>query len=363
MSNHDTIVVMPSSNSEQFQELCDSLDVDYRIVPLTRITKEWRVALAYIFCFPIEIFRLAQLLRRENIELVHASGGSWQYKAILASWLMRIPSVWHLNDTSMPLWIRYVFRLFTGLPDAFIFASERSRQYYGKRLASKLSAVIPSAVNSRFFDPSMSFDGDKETLAALGDNPVIGTIANINPIKGLETLVRCVAELMPRHPEIKVVVIGSAHRNQLALKERLYQLADDLGVAETIEWVGSRQDVRPILARINIYICSSLAESSPVSVWEAMSMGKAIVSTDVGDVSRYIRHGENGYIVKIGDYKSMAYKVSQLLDRPELGAVFGCRARAVVEDNFSPQIIAEKTENLYELALLNANGNRKGRKL
>ena len=57
--------------------------------------------------------------------------------------------------------------------------------------------------------------------------------------------------------------------------------------------------MRPLLKRFDVYVCSSKAESSPISVWEAMSMAKPIVSTSVGDVPLYVQNEHNGYIVEI----------------------------------------------------------------
>ena len=68
----DTILIMPRDNSTEFQQLCDLFGVPYIIVPLTRITKEWRVGLSYCLFSPFEVLSLARLLKRERIDLIHA---------------------------------------------------------------------------------------------------------------------------------------------------------------------------------------------------------------------------------------------------------------------------------------------------
>jgi len=98
---------------------------------------------------------------------VHASGGSWQYKAVIAARLAGIPSVWHINDTFVPRWLKIVFRFVQPLPSGFIFASHRSREYYGVRLAGRPQAVIPSVVDLACFDPSRSYVGEEALLAEL----------------------------------------------------------------------------------------------------------------------------------------------------------------------------------------------------
>lgn len=343
----DTLVVMPRANSATFREMCEAHGVAYRTLPLTRITKELRPALAYVVFSPVEVVRLARLFRRERVDLVHASGGSWQYKAVIAARLAGIPSVWHLNDTQMPGWVRRLFRLVSALPAGFIFASERSRAYYGSHLAGRLHDVVPSAVDAARFDPAQPHPGDADIIDRLGNAPVIGTVASISRVKGLETLIHAAAELRRTMPELRVVIMGPVHVNQQAYYQELLSLSDELGVADAIEWVGGRSDIRPILARFDVYVCSSNAESSPVSVWEAMAMAKPVVSTDVGDVSRHVIDEVNGYVVPIKDYSALADRVQHLLEDQDMAKLYGERSRSEVLANFSPKIVSHKTYKHY----------------
>jgi glycosyltransferase involved in cell wall biosynthesis len=105
------------------------------------------------------------------------------------------------------------------------------------------------------------------------------------------------------------------------------------------------------MARFDVYVCSSLAESSPVAVWEAMAMARPVVSTDVGDVPRHIADGENGYVVPVGDHAALAARALRLIEDPALARRLGANARAEVLACFTPARIAEKTLALYRRAL------------
>ena len=154
-----------------------------------------------------------------------------------------------------------------------------------------------------------------------------------------------------RIPDLRVVVIGPVYPNQQTLHAELGELARSLGLSDSIEWVGGRADVRPLLGRFDVYVCSSLAESSPVSVWEAMSMARPVVSTDVGDVSLHLTDGESGFIVPVGDDAAMADRIGALLADEALRKRFGARARETVIREFSPAKIADKTLALYQRVL------------
>ncbi len=358
-SQADTLIVMPTSNSERFQSMCTNHGVKFQTLALTRITKEWRVALAYLVFSPWEIIKLARLFRKENIDIVHASGGSWQYKAVLAAKLSGKPCVWHLNDTNMPGWIRRLFWIMQKGASGFIFASHRSQDYYGTRMKDdpRPQFIVPSTVDRNTFSPNEQ-NSWSEANTWPGEK-IVGTIANVNPIKGLELFIQMLAKLNERGCKARGVVVGPIHENQKKYFETLKRLTHKLGVTN-IEFVGGRDDVRPMLNRFDVYVCSSVAESSPVSVWEAMSMAKPVVSTDVGDVARHIQDGVSGFIVDNRDEAKLAEKVSLLLKDEKASEKMGEKAREAIK-SFEPETIAQLTFDAYRTVLQEADNSGHGK--
>ena len=115
-----------------------------------------------------------------------------------------------------------------------------------------------------------------------------------------------------------------------------------------VYWAGPRQDVRPLLKRFDVYVCSSIAESSPISVWEAMSMAKPIVSTDVGDVPLYVNNQENGFVVPVGDSEKMASRVLELINDGEMRKRFGLRSRKVAQQHLDIARCGERHLQAYQ---------------
>jgi glycosyltransferase involved in cell wall biosynthesis len=206
-----TIIFMPKENGTQFEGLCRKNGIPYQRLLLSRITKQLGPAIRYIVFSPIEIFILAKAFRDEDIDLVHVSGGSWQFKGIIAAKLAGVPSIWHLNDTLMPGWIRSIFGLLAPMTRGFVFASERTREYYSSILPNKIHEVISSTVDTKRFSPAAATELDKELLQSLGDSPVVGIVANINPVKGLENLIKAAQKIKKEVPNIQVVIIGAIH--------------------------------------------------------------------------------------------------------------------------------------------------------
>lgn len=353
----ETIIIMPRQNSTRFRMLCDEKDVPYRVVSLTRLTKELRVALGYIMFSVAELCRLVMLFRHEQVDLVHVSGGSWQFKGVLAAKLAGVPVLWHLNDTAMPGFIRRFFSLISPLADGIIFASERSRAYYGSLIREgKPEFIIPAPVETDAFDPANTYLGDESLISSWSGKLVIGTVANVNPIKGLETLIRAAASLRRRVDNVLFVVVGPVYKNQDSYFNKLQQLCGELQV-ENIEFVGARSDVRPLMKRFDVYVCSSLAESSPISVWEAMAMGVPVVSTDVGDVPLYVKNDLSGFIVEVNDSDSIANSLDLLAQDKNMRVNYGKQARQVAIDKLDLKRCATRHFDAYEEMLSAKSGS------
>jgi glycosyltransferase involved in cell wall biosynthesis len=354
----ETLVVMPRANSGPFRKVCEERHVSFEVLPLTRMTKEWRVAFSYFLFSPFEVLRLARLIRRAKADLVHVSGGSWQIKGVIAARLAGVPCVWHLNDTLMPRWVRGLFRIMQPWADGFIYTGQRVMEYYGAYISgNRPTAIVQPPVDVSEYDPEVSIPGDDEAITQFGNSFVIGTIGNINPVKGLETLIRAGALLRERGYDVQVVIVGPISSRQQGYADQLRELAVAVGL-DKISFPGGRSDVRPLLKRMDAYVCPSVSESWGMSLWEAMAMAKPIVSTDVGDVARHVMDGESGFVVPVGDAEAMAERIGRLLDAPELRARMGRAARAVAA-TFSPELIAGKTLDIYERVLASASrGNR-----
>ena len=151
---------------------------------------------------------------------------------------------------------------------------------------------------------------------------VIGTIANISPVKNLISLLKSAKQLSSYANKIIFIVVGSVYESQKKYFKNLNNVIKDLNI-KNFFFIGSRKDVRPLLKKIDIYVCSSKNESSPLSVWEAMSMKKAIISTDVGDVGKFVVHKLNGLIVNVNDEIMLANNIKKLINNATLRKKFG----------------------------------------
>ncbi|MBI3697011.1 MAG: glycosyltransferase family 4 protein [Acidobacteria bacterium] len=342
-----TLVILPAKESEVFYSKLVA-----RGLPAMRLRlhgpsrRVWRL-LGHIASLAPEILALRRVLRQEQVDVVHCNG-VWQLHGVVAGRLAGARVVLHLNDTWTYAWTKLLFFLVRPLCDAFIVTGRRVRASYFAKLPQtpegKTIVEIQAPVDTSRFDPDR-VTADPKLAKATGIT--ISTVGTINPEKGLEYFLAMVGILTKRYGDLAFYIVGSPLETQRAYFRRLLDLANRLGL-RNVEFYGSAPDVAPILKATDIFVCSSVSESGPMSVWEAMAMRKAVVSTDVGDVAVYIRNGENGFVVRRKDPEALAEKVGALIDDRDLRAAFGRRARETAVRELDLGVCVEKYRQFYE---------------
>jgi glycosyltransferase involved in cell wall biosynthesis len=316
---------------------------------ITRLSKEKKTFIRYILYFFPDIYKLYSLFKKNKFDIVHING-SHQLKGPLAAKLAGIPVVWHLNDTNSPTIIHKFFSIIARYcARGFIVAGERVYHYYlqGTDLVNKPFCEIHAPVDVNFFDP-LIVKSDQRLAAMKGVR--ILTVCNISPPKGLDYFVEMASLLNQVYGNLSFFVGGPVYSSQ----QKYFQIlkADiESKQVKNITFLGRVDNVASALQGADIFVYSSLAEASPTVIWEAMAMGKAIVTTDVGSVSQYIEDGVSGFIVPIKDPVALSEKVEVLINNPALRERMGLEARVVAKNRLDVSSAAEKHATFYQQIL------------
>jgi len=232
------------------------------------------------------------------------------------------------------------------LADGFLVTADRVYRYYlrGTVLSRRPVFRAQAPVDTALYDPTR-FEPELEILEHPGVRVV--TVANINPVKGLETLIDAARRLANASERYSFIVVGPVFETQKAYFSTLKAKVREYGLEERFHFLGGREDIPKVLRAATVFVCSSVSESGPMTVWEAMAMECAIVSTDVGDVASYIRSGENGFVVPVGDADAMAESIAKAARDPELRREFGRRARDVACRELDVRMMARNTAECY----------------
>ncbi|MES9807208.1 GT4 family glycosyltransferase PelF [Streptomyces cinereoruber] len=181
------------------------------------------------------------------------------------------------------------------------------------------------------------------------DAPTLSWAGRVDPIKDLETLIRSLALVRERMPEVRLRLFGGTPRGGEAYRERCEALAAELGHADAVIFEGRVDDIKDAYAAGNVVMLSSISEGFPFTLIEAMSCGRATVSTDVGGVREAV--GDTGLVVPPRDPAAMAEAALALLGDAARRRAMGEAARLRVIERFTLRQTVDTFRAIYhELA-------------
>jgi glycosyltransferase involved in cell wall biosynthesis len=341
-----TTIIHPKEDAEVFVDEIIAHNIPHIPVNINRLSKNYLGFINYMIHFPLRIYSLFKVFKKNKFDVIHCSGGSWQVLGLIAARFSGIPAIWHLNDTIMPNWARPLFNIICNqFASGVIVAGERVRHHYlGDSIINIPIHVIQAPVDCiRFSSDRVS--SHEKILNYTGLKIV--TVANINPLKGIEYFIEMAEILSNKYDNLSFIIVGPVYQSQSNYFNKLIKIIDDKKLVN-IHFFGGCKDIERVLKGADIYVCSSISEASPTSVWEAMAMSRPIISTDVGDVSRFIINNRSGFIVPIKDSAKLANAASLLIDNSEMRANFGTEARAVALANLDIDACVKAHKKIYQ---------------
>lgn len=175
-------------------------------------------------------------------------------------------------------------------------------------------------------------DAQQAPAVRQGATPLtLGLVCRLDPLKGIDYLLRAFAALRQRY-DIHLVIVGDG-----AERAALDRLSAELGVADQITFCGHLQG-QAMLQAINsmdIFVFPSLWEGLPYAILEAMRAGLPIVSTDVGGIPEAIGDRREGLLVPPRSEERLADAIEELVTNPNLAFQLGQNARRRYEAAFS----------------------------
>ena len=170
----------------------------------------------------------------------------------------------------------------------------------------------------------------------------VGMVARLEEVKDHETFLLGAKKLLDKRKDVRFYIVGDG-----SLREQLEQKAAALGISEQVTFTGFLQDVEKIEAALDIAVITSKAEALCLSILESMIAGIPAVGTDSGGVAEVIRHGENGFLIPVGDSDALAERLDELLADDAKRSAFGAQAKRDAEATFLAEQMTRKIEKLY----------------
>ena len=114
-----------------------------------------------------------------------------------------------------------------------------------------------------------------------------------------------------------------------------------------------QEQLREIFPHCPILILPSQQETLPVSIGEAMALGKVVIASDVGAINEMFSDGKSGFLFRKNERPDLVRVLRSVYDHPDLDGI-GQRARQEAIEKFHPTLIAEKTIRFYREVIENA---------
>lgn len=296
---------------------------------------------------------LAHLIREHSIDVVYTNALPSPDAAITARQL-GLPHVWHLHEAvcgnqylqpylPCPL----TKRLVRSLSQRIVTVSRgKALDFAGPDYERAGVRVVHNGVDLARFEVEQQ--SAASLLGALGLSPgtrLVLLVGIVSAHKGHDTLVKAAPFVLKQFPNTSFLLAGS-ELDEFGITLR-HQI-DALGMNGRFFFLGPRNDVPDLLARVDLLVLPSTQEALPLVLLEAMAAAKPVVATRCGGPEEIVVDGETGYLVPVGDAHTLADRIVTLLADPAAAARIGQAGHRRVEAAFSVQAYARNIQGIIE---------------
>ena len=342
----DITVACLSENGQEFaEELRQNYKVDafslamnrYKINPLT----DARV-----------LIQLSARIRRERYDLIHAHASKPGFLMRIAAVGTGIPVIYSphnfaFHEGSKPLVARVValFEKFAALFTTQIIAVAKHERDLALKYGvgkPELYSVIPTGIDPVLYQQPADVLEIKRSLGIPDTAQVIGTVGRLAVPKLPIDFVRVAAELKKDFSDLHFVWVGSG-----PLQEEAQALTNELGLKDSVHWLGHRDDAYRLYNIFNCFLLLSRWEANPLVLLEAFSAGVPVIASDNLGARELIGDGGHGILVPVADVSAVSNAIRSVLQNPDRASAMKRLALEEVSRVFSLERMISKIEEVY----------------
>jgi glycosyltransferase involved in cell wall biosynthesis len=299
---------------------------------------------------PATLPALLKVIDRKQIDILHLHGYGATTFGRMAGGMRRLPSILHehANLTDTPWFQKAADRMLEPLTDIAIAVSQSTADFviHARQIPANKVKVVYLGVPLEEFNRPRSGEEVRAARAELGIGPgdfAIGTVTRLHDSKGNSYLVDAARLVLNERPQAKFYVVGEG-----PLLQPLQQQARALGLGDRFVFAGFARDVARVVSAFDVSVFPSLWEGTPLTVFEALAMGKPIVATDADGLVDVLTDERDALIVPRRDARALADGLIRMMDEPQtrlrLGASAGETGR-----QYDIAAFVRKMEQLYTL--------------
>lgn len=350
------IVVLLGGNGELAQKLHDAHIRVITIPALQRdisFTKELRA-----------IWQIARQIKAERPDVFHINSSKAGIYGTMLGRLYRVPRViftahgWAFNE-DRPRWQRFLFGFTHWLTIMFahrtitVSNALRAQMCWPLTRAKMQTIRLGRApIDFKSKDDArqlieMNVTSMERGLVDFHEDPWIGTIAELHPIKNLPVAIDAVAALIHAVPNLRYIIIGEGEQRAALTKQIKH-----LGLEEHVFLVGALPEAARFLKAFDMFVLPSQSEAAAYVILEAGLAAVPVVASNVGGIPELITDAQTGLLVPAGGVDALTAALRTLLEDRDAGIDMAATLHATA-CTFTLAAMAEQTAKLYRGLLLN----------
>ena len=286
---------------------------------------------------PRELTRVTRRLNGFGAEIVHTHMSSAHTYGMLTRILSRRPVVATAHSQSIQLHWRF--------NNIVIATSPGAAEHHRRRNLVPQSAL---RVQANFIETTRFPELTEERRRAarrefgFGDDVfVIGSVGFIDDRKNQLDLAQALGRIVRKAPQARLLLVGG---EDAAYGAEIRSTAERLGVGRHIVFTGPRQDIAHVLAAMDAFALVSRKETGPLAVLEAMASALPVLATRIGMLPDFVRDGDAGYVVDVGDVPAIADRLTAMALAPDRRKTMGRAAQKIVRDEYDVEIAGPRIE-------------------
>jgi glycosyltransferase involved in cell wall biosynthesis len=299
---------------------------------------------------PATLPALLKVIDRKQIDILHLHGYGATTFGRIAGAMRRLPTILHehANLTDTPWFQKVADTLLQPSTDIAIAVSRSTAEFVidARRMPADKVKVVYLGVPLEEFSRSRTTEEIQSARTELGlgaHDFAIGTVTRLHESKGNIYLVEAAKTVIERRPHARFFVIGEG-----PLLPELQERARALNLGDRFVFSGFARDVASVVSAFDLSVFPSLWEGTPLTVFEALAMGKPIVATDADGLVDVLTPGRDAAVVPRRDVPALADAIVRMIDEPETRARLGHAARETGRAYDISAFVA-KMERLYVL--------------
>jgi glycosyltransferase involved in cell wall biosynthesis len=299
---------------------------------------------------PATLTALLKIIDRRQIDVLHLHGYGATTFGRVAGMMRGLPTILHehANLTDTPWYQKVADKALAPATDVAIAVSRSTADFviHARKVPAERVKVVylgvPLEEFSRVRTAEEIADARRE-LGAPPDAAIVGTVTRLHDSKGNSFLVEAARHVIDQRPQARFYLFGEG-----PLRADLEAQAARLGLGDRFVFAGFAKDVARVVSAFDMSVFPSLWEGTPLTVFEALAMGKPIVATDADGLVDVLHADRDAIIVPRRDPPALAAAIVRLIDRPDERARLAAAARETGQQ-YDIAAFVRKMERLYDL--------------